>query len=231
MAERTDREQTQRSEQERSGGTRTPSQRAMTPRRSGGGLATRRGAGGLDLMNPFDMMQRFSDQMDRLFSDFGLRPRIGRGQSGEVSGSSDFGTDLWMPQVEMLERNGKLIVRAELPGLEKDDVDVEIEDDVLTLQGNRRHESEEERDGIWHSERSYGHFYRSIPLPEGTDSESAEANFHNGVLEITMTAPKQQERRSRRLTIGEGQRTMESGSSGQNRSGQTPHEPRNENRS
>jgi HSP20 family protein len=216
MAERMDREQTQKTEQERSSSTRTPSQRAMT--RGGGRLAPRRAGGGLDLMSPFDMMQRFSDQMDRLFSDLGLRPRTSRSQGGELSGSTDFGTDLWMPQVEMLERNGKLIVRAELPGLEKDDVDVEIEDDVLTLQGNRRQESEEERDGIWHSERSYGHFYRVIPLPEGTGSESAEANFHNGVLEITMDAPKQQERRSRKLTIGEGQRkSMESGTSTQKR--------------
>jgi HSP20 family protein len=93
------------------------------------------------------------------------------------------------------------VVRADLPGLEKNDVKVDIADDVLTIQGERKQEHEEEHEGWYRSERSYGSFYRAVPLPEGTIADSAKANFKNGVLEVTLQAPPKEVSRGRRLEI------------------------------
>ena len=95
------------------------------------------------------------------------------------------------------------MIRADLPGLSKDEVNVEINEDAITISGERRNENEEKREGYYRSERSYGSFYRQIPLPEGVNADDANATFHNGVLEITMKAPQPQSR-SRKLEITEG---------------------------
>jgi HSP20 family protein len=154
--------------------------------------------------SPFAVMRRFREEMDRLFEDFGfggrsLMPNFGRDLFSRTLG--DFGSEaVWSPQVEMFERGGKLIVRADLPGMKKDDVKVEVTNDAVTISGERRSEHEEKREGFYRSERSYGSFFRRIPLPEGVNTEDAEATFNNGVLEIEMKAP---EKRStgRRLEI------------------------------
>jgi len=157
------------------------------------GLA-RREPFGLSSASPFgSIFQRWNDEMDRFFSDFGL----GRNRLAGAQGA------LWSPQVEVFQRGNELIVRAELPGLSKDDVKVEINDNVLTIQGERKQEHEEEREGWYRNERSYGSFYRAIPLPEGTIGDSAKASFKNGVLEITLQAPPQEVSRGRRLEIKE----------------------------
>jgi HSP20 family protein len=94
-------------------------------------------------------------------------------------------------------------VRADLPGLTKDDINIAVADDAITIRGERRQEREESEEGFYRSERSYGSFYRQIPLPEGVSAEDAEATFRDGVLEITMPAPQRAEQRSRRLEIKE----------------------------
>ena len=94
-------------------------------------------------------------------------------------------------------------MRADLPGLKKDDVKVELTDEALTLSGERKEEKEEKREGYYRSERTYGSFYRYIPLPRGTKTDTAKAEFHDGVLEVKMQVPKS-ETRSRRLEITEG---------------------------
>ena len=143
-----------------------------------------------ETVNPFQMMRRFSKNMERLFDDF-----------QEFSFPNFFSTDFppfrtefdkpeWMPQIEVLQNNGKFLVRADLPGLTKDDVKVEVTDDFLTIAGERKEEKEEKREGFYRSERSYGSFYRQVPLPEGAKTENAAATFSNGVLEITIPAPK-----------------------------------------
>lgn len=146
--------------------------------------------------SPFTFMRRFSEQMDRLFEDFGMG-----GFGGELGRLSSLRGSLWAPQVEVFERGKQLVVRADLPGLTKDDIDVNITDDEIVLKGERRQESEENKEGYYRSERSYGSFYRSIPLPEGVNAEEATATFRDGVLEITMPAPEHAERRSKRLEI------------------------------
>jgi len=145
--------------------------------------------------SPFtSVFQRWNDEMDRLFEDFGLGPQ----------GTSRRQAGVWSPQVELLQRGNELVVRADLPGLSKDDVKVEINDDTLTIQGERKQEQEEEREGWYRNERSYGSFYRAIPLPEGTIADSAKASFKNGVLEIVLQAPPREVSRGRRLQINEG---------------------------
>lgn len=132
------------------------------------------------------LMNRFANEIERLFEDFGL----GR-VWGEIARAE------WAPQIEVFERGGQFIVRADLPGMTSNDVKVEITDDALTIQGERKHEHKEEREGWYRSERSYGSFFRSVPLPEGINADEAKATFREGVLEITMPAPKREERRRR----------------------------------
>lgn len=146
--------------------------------------------------SPFELMRRMSDEMDRMFEQFYDDVRgAGRPQAPGAA---------WSPRIEVVQKQDKLVVRAELPGVRKEDVNVELGDDALTIRGERREEHEEEREGFYRTERSYGSFYRAIPLPEGVIGESAEASFRDGVLEITMQAPPQEVSRSRRLEIKEG---------------------------
>src|SRR3989454_11658851 len=145
---------------------------------------------------PFAFMRRFGEEMDQLFEDFGF----GSGWLAPVF-AGGFGDSFWSPQVEMIERDGELVVRADLPGLTKDDVKVELADNAITIEGERKGEHEEKGEGYYRSERSYGKFYRRLPLPEGIDPRNANASFSDGVLEITMPAPKREERKSRRLEI------------------------------
>jgi HSP20 family protein len=95
-----------------------------------------------------------------------------------------------LPQIEINERDGKLIVTADLPGMKKDDVRVEVVDNNLIIEGERRQERKEDREGYFVTERTYGKFYRAIPLPEGVNPENAKATFHDGVLELTLDTPK-----------------------------------------
>ena len=149
-------------------------------------------------ISPFSFMTRFGEEMDRLFGDFGL----GRGWvPPALMGDSNKGT--WAPQVEMFERDGEFVVRADLPGLKKEDVKVEFTDDGLTIEGERRSEQEEKGKGYYRSERSYGSFYRRLPLPEGANPANATAKFHDGVLEVTMPARKPVTRAPRKLEIKE----------------------------
>lgn len=149
--------------------------------------------------SPFSFFDNFRTEMERLFDDFGF------GQGSGLSTLGDFGrgTFNWSPQTEIFERGNELVVRADLPGLSKDDITVDLEDDRLTIRGERRDEREIDEEGYYQSERSYGSFYRSIPLPEGVDGEKAKADFNNGVLEITMPKPEQKQR-GRRIEIGSG---------------------------
>jgi len=121
-----------------------------------------------------------------------------RGQ-GSVQQSS-FGS-LWAPQVEVLERGNNLVVRADLPGLSRENVDVELDEDALIIRGERRSDVEDDNEGFYRSERSYGSFYRAIPLPEGIDASRCNATFKDGVLEVTLPKPPQQASRARRIDV------------------------------
>ena len=89
----------------------------------------------------------------------------------------------------MKEKDGSLVGRCDLPGLTKNDVNVEVTDDTITIQGERKKVFEEERTGVYTHERTYGSFCRAFPLPEGVKSEGVKATFNNGVLEVTVWWP------------------------------------------
>jgi HSP20 family protein len=150
------------------------------------------------------------EDMDRIFSNFGFgvplipqallgQDQWGTGASGGIAPSASLQT-VWSPQCEVIHRGDSLVVRADLPGLKKEDVDIEVEDGVLTIRGERRQESEDERGGVYRSERSYGSFYRAIALPETANAENAQASFNDGVLEVTIPLPKT-EQRSRKIQV------------------------------
>jgi HSP20 family protein len=148
---------------------------------------------------PFSMVERFADEMDRIFDDFGF----GRVRARHPWRGMPFGEELWSPDVEVFHRGSELVVRADLPGLRKEDVKVDVTENQLSIEGERQRQHEEEREGVYRSERSYGRFSRVIPLPEGVIADQAKATFKDGVLEITMPAPPEQARRGRRLEITE----------------------------
>ena len=116
-------------------------------------------------------------------------------------GTSGRGSALWSPQIETFQRGDQFVVRADLPGMKKENVNVELTDDSLTIEGERRDEREEDREGFYRSERSYGSFCRVVQLPEGAIAESAKATFRDGVLEVTLQAPPREVSRKRRLEI------------------------------
>jgi HSP20 family protein len=154
--------------------------------------------------SPFRMLERFADEMDRVFDDFGfgrgwLGSRLGLGWPRPLIRRSEE----WLPDVEMVQRNHELVIRADLPGLTKDDVKVEITEDAIMIAGERKREHEEEKGGVYRSERCYGSFYRTIALPEGAMTDQAKAVFRDGVLEITMPAPPESVNQGRRLEITE----------------------------
>jgi HSP20 family protein len=157
--------------------------------------------------SPFMLMRRMADDMDRLFENFGfgrlgLAPSFGTGLNRDLwTGSSALDQPIWSPEVDTFRRGDNLVVRADLPGLNKDDVKVEIDNGVLTISGERRDEREERRDDFYVSERSYGQFYRAIPLPEGLTSDQVDATFKDGVLEVTLPVPKQPERKAKQIQI------------------------------
>jgi HSP20 family protein len=142
-------------------------------------------------MSPFSFMRRFGEGMEQLFNDFGSSGMMPRGM-GELAD--------WMPQIEIFQREGQLVIRADLPGINKDDVRVEVRDDAVLLQGERQEEHREEREGFYTTEVTYGRFYREIPLPGGVDANKANAAFRDGVLEISMPMERG-ETRGRQLEI------------------------------
>jgi HSP20 family protein len=159
----------------------------------------------------FEMMRRVGEEFDRLWDDLAgqmFRARSpglpGRGRETLLRPGSSLQTIAeWSPRVEIVEREGELLVRAELPGMSKDDVKVEVTDELITIEGERKAEAREEKEGYFYSERSYGHFFRSIPMPEGAESEKARATFQDGVLEVTMPVPEQPSRKPKRIEIAE----------------------------
>jgi HSP20 family protein len=189
------------------GGTNVPAQRGLYEPAWYG----TRGTG------PFALMRHISDEMDRIFESFGMGAPLSR-QLGSGLFESPALQSLWAPNVEIRERDGKLQIQVDLPGVNKDDVSVQIEPDAVILKGERKQETTVDERGYYHSERSYGSFHRVIPLPEGVDTEQAKATFKDGVLQIDLPVP-QQRQRGRTLTIEDLSSTETRSGTGQAGSG------------
>jgi len=135
----------------------------------------------LTAVSPFRTLERFADEVARIVDDFGVG---GAGHRQAVPG--DFMT--WAPHIDVTQHKDELVIRADLPGVEKEDVKVSVTEDAVTIRGERHRAQEEERDGVYRSERGYGTFHRTITLPPGTSTDPVRASFKNGVLEIRMPA-------------------------------------------
>jgi HSP20 family protein len=155
---------------------------------------------GLLAASPFSLMRTFMDDLDRLFDGF-RHP----GPSGMSVLRSDNDV-MWVPPLEVIERDGQLAIRAEVPGLSKDDVNIEIQDGQLVISGERKQEHEEQQGDVYRSERAYGSFCRAVLLPEGVKPEEATATFADGVLEITIPAPREAKPSAKRVEIRERSR-------------------------
>jgi len=96
------------------------------------------------------------------------------------------GVTEWAPAIDVTSQNGDIVIRAELPGVKPEDVDITLHDNVLTISGERKAEQEEERGGYYIRERRYGSFSRSLTLPQGVDESKINARYEHGVLELTV---------------------------------------------
>lgn len=137
--------------------------------------------------HPFNLMRRLSPEMDRVFDELGIRPLF------PVWGRELPAEGVWSPNIEVFEKETELILRADLPGLTREQVKVTATEEALTIEGERKREEKETREGYFRSECTYGSFVRTIPLPEGAMGDKAKAVFKNGVLEITIPVPPRPE--------------------------------------
>jgi HSP20 family protein len=135
----------------------------------------------LQTWSPFRQLERFRKEMDDLFDRF---------TGGEGDRAPWFPTSS-SPALESFVEGDKMIIRADLPGIEPNDVEVTVSGDTLTLRGSRQAKFENKGRDYLHREVSYGSFERSITLPEGVKSDDVKASYRNGVLELTMPVPKE----------------------------------------
>jgi HSP20 family protein len=142
---------------------------------------------------PVRELNSLQSEMNRLFNTFFDTPTTG--------GNGD-GARRWIPSMDVVETESHYVLRADLPGLGEEDVSIELDDNVLTVSGERKAEHEEKKEGYHRVERSFGTFRRSLTLPDGVDAEAIAATFDKGVLEVKI--PKPEERKPRRVAIKVG---------------------------
>jgi HSP20 family protein len=140
---------------------------------------------------PLRELNSLQTEMNRLFNAAFDTPAGGGG-----------GARRWTPAMDLLEIEDAFVLRADLPGLGEDDVNIELEDNVLTVSGERKAEHEDKREGFYRLERASGSFSRSLTLPKGVDPEAVTAAFDRGVLEVRI--PKPEQRKPRKISIGAG---------------------------
>ena len=130
---------------------------------------------------PFQALDRLAEHVTRIFDDFGL----GRGSSSAPASSAPM---TWAPRVDVTRHKDELVIRVDLPGVENNDVKVDVAKDAITIHGERHRAQEEERDAVYRTERNYGTFYRTIALPAGAITDQANSTFKDGVFEIRLPA-------------------------------------------
>ena len=149
---------------------------------------------------PVRELTSLQSEMNRLFNTFFDTPTTGNGNGGAVR--------RWVPSMDLVETEDHFVLRADLPGMTESDVNIELEDNVLTVSGERKAEHEEKGEGFYRVERAFGSFSRSLTLPQGVDPEAVNAGFEKGVLEVRV--PKPERRKPRKITIGSAEpRTLE----------------------
>lgn len=150
---------------------------------------------------PRSMQEEFRQAIDRLFEG----GRLDQGESDE----SSVVTSQWMPRVDIKEEKDRFLILADLPGVDADDVEVSMDNGILTIKGERRNEQGEQTDRFARIERSYGLFHRRFALPDSADPQGITAHTRNGVLEIAI--PKRPEMAPRRISVGRHEASREEG--------------------
>jgi HSP20 family protein len=143
---------------------------------------------------PLRELGSLQNEMNRLFNTVFDAPAPGNGGAMRR----------WMPAMDLIETGEHFVLRADLPGMDQDDIQIELEDGTLTLSGERKAEHESNGEGYYRVERAFGTFARTLTLPQGVDPEAVAASFDRGVLEIRV--PKPEARKPRRIEIGSGDR-------------------------
>jgi HSP20 family protein len=143
--------------------------------------------------SPFQLMRRMREDMDRLFGSFLAPPE----EAGGIQSMN-----VWAPRVDLSETDSEFILKAEVPGVVPEDLEVICTDDMLVLRGETRREDERQEGRTHWKERRFGRFERQIPLPPGTDPDQVQANFRNGVLELRISKTEEARQRVRRIPIG-----------------------------
>lgn len=126
------------------------------------------------LGTPFNLVKRFTDEFDRMFGGFVPPAEM----------------ELWAPPLEIKHKDGNFVVVAELPGIAKEDIKVELIEESLVIEGEKKNVKEEKGEGYYRTERAYGKFYRSIPLPKGAKPELVKAELTNGILKVVIPVPE-----------------------------------------
>jgi HSP20 family protein len=137
-------------------------------------------------------MVTLQDRMNRIFDE---AFRANRSAATE----EDYALAAWTPAVDIYEQEGNIVLKAELPGVDPKDVDVRVENNVLTLRGERKVDSDVKKEGFHRVERAYGTFGRSFTLPTVVDTEKIKAEYKDGVLRVTL--PKREEAKAKQISI------------------------------
>ncbi len=152
--------------------------------------------------DPFRDLRSLQDEVNRLFST----------NLSRAFGDEGIARGAWNPSVDIYENKDQIVLEAELPGMKREDFDLSIENNVITLRGERRFEKKDEGDNYHRVERAYGSFTRSFTLPQTVQADSVTADYGSGVLRVVM--PKREEVKARRIEVageseGTGRRTIE----------------------
>ena len=126
------------------------------------------------LGTPFNLMKRFSEEFDRMFGPYTPTAEL----------------EMWAPALEIKHKEGNFVVVAELPGITKEDIKVEVVEESLVIEGEKKKVKEEKGEGYYRTERAYGKFYRSIPLPKGAVTDDVKAELTNGILKVVIPVPE-----------------------------------------
>ncbi len=141
---------------------------------------------------PFHEMESLRRQMDQLFDEFA-------GMSRETSSTA------WAPAIELKDENDHLVLRAEIPGVEGKDLDIQVAREAVSISGEHRYEKKTEEKGFYRSEFRYGNFQRTVPLPVPVENDKVQADFKNGILTLTLPKAEEVRRKVFKVNLGNGQ--------------------------
>jgi HSP20 family protein len=139
--------------------------------------------------SPWSTLPTLQDRINRLFED----------AFPQVEGREDAGLFEWRPMVDTYEKDDAIVIKAELPGVNKDDIAIDINNNVLSIRGERKHEKDVNEDNYFRRERFYGKFQRAFTLPDNVDAEKIDANYKDGILEVKV--PKTEQSKGKKIEI------------------------------